>query len=44
MTEVVVACGVDGTVVAILGGTGAWALLDVTIGVDVVELEVVVDC
>ena len=44
VTEVGVACGVDATAGAILGSTGACALLDVTIGVDVVELEVVVDC
>ena len=44
MTEVGVTCGVDATAGAILGSTGACALLGVTIGFDVVELEVVVDC
>ena len=44
MTEVGVAGSVDATAGAILGSTGACALLGVTIGFDVVELEVVVDC
>ena len=44
MTEVGVICGVDATTGAILGSTGACALLGVTFGFDVVELEVVVDC